>query len=335
MNSPTSCINSNNPLTREIAIFLINYQEEDDRVDYKQTVDVNSEKEWLGLTKDISAFANTHGGYLIFGVEDSDKKIVGLSKQVEDILKDANHLQLKVNRHIEPDITKLRSKAFRIEGKRIVVLFVLASSNVTHIIKKDGVFSQQSGKPKTVFHKGTFYVRRSSSNHLGDSRDLDGVVERRIDQFREALLGKVARVVNSPAESNLFILSRDPEDNAGQRFIIEDSPESIPVKGMSFTVSPEGDEQEIAAWSVLNSGNSGAMPPVTTLWNWYSKRENIQVRDAHKLVIFKFSLWCSVPCFYWIRGIENSIIRKVLIHAIRDRPDNSNITAFLVVACFL
>lgn len=328
-------INSGDPLTRDAALFLVEYAEEDNRVDYKQTVDLDSEKEWLGLTKDISSFANTRGGYLIFGVNNQNKEVVGLSKKVEIVLKDANNLQLKFNRHLEPDISTLRSKAFRIGGKPIVVIYVPQSFNVTHLIKKDGVFKQQSGKPKTILHQGTFYVRRSASNHLGDSRDLDDVVERRVDQFRDALIDKVARVVKSPADSNLFILSKDPEDAAGERFIIEDSPDSIPVKGMSFTVSPESCEEEVAAWSVLSSGRSNVKPPPEIVWNWYSQRDKLEVRTPHKLSIFQFSLWVSAPAFYWIQGLENSIIRQALLNAIRNRPIGVEVKQFLVVASFL
>jgi len=263
-------MSSSDPLTREAALFLIQYAEEDDRVDYKQTIDVDSDKEWIGLTKDISAFANTCGGYLVFGVVDNDKSIIGLERKVENVLKDANNLQLKINSYIEPDIKTLRSKAFRIEGKSIVLIHIAQFFNVTHIVKKDGVIYKQSKNPKTILNKGTFYVRRSASNHLGDSRDFDDIVERRIDQFRDALIEKVARVVKTPADSNLFILSKDPEDAAGERFIIEDSPDSIPVKGMSFTVSPQGGEEEIAAWSVLSSGRSNINPPPEVVWSWYS-----------------------------------------------------------------
>lgn len=328
-------INSKDPLSRDAALFLVAYSEEDDRVDYKQTVDLDSEKEWLGVTKDISAFANTRGGYLVFGVDDETKKAIGLSRSVQSVLKDANNIQLKINRHLEPDITMIRSKAFRIDGKSIVVIYIPQSAHVTHFIKKDGVFKYPSGTSKTMLHQGTFYVRRSASNHLADSRDLDDVIDRRVDKFRDALLDKVARVVKSPADSNLFILSKDPEDDAGERFIIEDSPDSIPVKGMSFTVSPEGVEEEIAAWSVLSSGKSNIKPPPEIVWSWYSQRDKIEIREPHKLSVFQFSLWVSAPSFYWLQRIENSIIRQILLNAIRNRPIGIQAKPFLVVASFL
>lgn len=46
-------LSSSDPLTKEVALFLLTYAEEDNRVDYKLTVDLDSDKEWLGLTKDI------------------------------------------------------------------------------------------------------------------------------------------------------------------------------------------------------------------------------------------------------------------------------------------
>ena len=327
-------IGAADPLTRDAARFLIRYAEEDNRVDYKLTVDPKSEKQWLGLTKDISAFANTLGGYLVFGVDDKSKELVGLSRDVEAILKDAYTLQLKINRHLEPQISTVRSKAFRIDGKSVVLVYIPQTKNRTHLVKKDGVYDQQSGKPKTVLHQGTFYVRRSASNHLADSTDLDDLIERRIDQFRDALIDKVARVVKAPADSGLFLLSRDP-DADGEKFIIEDSPESAPLQGMSFTVAPQSGEEKVAAWTVLSSGKSNIRPPPEVVWDWYLHRDKLQLRPVHRLAVFQFSLWDSAPAFYWIRGLENSVIRQTLLLAIRNRPMGIEIGPFLVVASFL
>lgn len=335
MSSINEFLTSENPLTREAALFLASYSEEDDRVDYKQSIDPTSDKDWLEITKDISAFANTLGGYLVFGISDIDNEVIGLGRGIANILKDTNNLRQKINRHLEPDISLLRSKEFRISGKSIVVLYIPQSVGVTHLISSDGSFIYPSGEKKILLRKGTFYIRRSAGNHLGDSRDFDDVIERRIDQFRESLLNKVARVVASPANSDIFILSKDPTAPEGERFIIEDSPDSIPIKGMSFTVPPEGVEEEISAWSVLNQGTSEIRPPATVLWRWYSDRENIQIIDEHRLTVFRFSLWDYVPSFYWIQNLKSQVVQDTLMKAIRNRPIGCNITQMLIVAAFL
>jgi hypothetical protein len=328
-------ITSKDPLTREAAIFLLNYDEEDDRVDYKLTVDLNSDKEWLSLVKDASAFANTRGGYIVFGIADEDKELTGLTKDVETFLKDINNFNSKINAYLDPEVTLTRAKAFRFEGKSIVVVYIPQSDSITHIVKKDGILFKQSKKPKTIIHKGTFYVRRSSTNHLGDSRDFDDVVERRFNQFRNRLISDFARVVNAPADSKTFILSHDLEDVTGEKYIIEDSPDSIHVKGMSFSVSPETNEDEISAWTVLSKGKSDTMPPYHAVWNWYSLRKDLQISETHKLAVFQFSLWSAVPAFYWVKEIENSKIRKVLLDALRNRPITNEVKPYLVAASFL
>lgn len=335
MSSVHEHLTSKDPLTRETAVFLAEYAEEDDRVDYKETFNPASEKDWLEITKDISAFANTFGGYLVFGINDGKKEIVGISRNVADVLKDANNLLQKINRHLEPHIIGLRAKEFKIESLSIVVLYIPQSVGVTHMISKDGSFMHPSKKSKTLLNKGTFYVRRSASNHLGDSRDMTDVLERRIDQFREALLEKVAKVVNSPASSDVFILSKDPGDEEAKRFIIEDSPDSIAIKGMSFTVAPEGVEEQIAAWSVLSSGESESIPAPVVVWRWYAERSSINISEKHRLSIFQFSLWSNVPAFYWIKGIKLTHIREALLEAVRNRPNNDGVTEMLIVASFL
>jgi len=254
---------------------------------------------------------------------------------VAKTIKDVNLLHQKLNRHLEPNIIGLRAKEFKIDGLSIVVLYIPQSAGVTHMISKDGVFTHPSGKPKTLLQKGTFYVRRSAGNHLGDSRDLSDLIERRIDQFRDALLDKVAKVVQSPASSDVFILSKDSGDKEARRFIIEDSPESIPIKGMSFTVAPEGVEEEIAAWSVLSRGSSESLPSPVVLWRWYADRSEIKVSENHRLTIFQFSLWSEVPPFYWIKGIKAVRIRETLLRTVRNRSNNNGVTEMLIVASFI
>ena len=271
----------------------------------------------------------------MFGINDSEKEIVGLTKNITDIIKDANNVHQKINRHLEPNIIGLRAKEFKIGDHSIVIIYIPQSVGITHMISKEGVFDHPSGKPKTLLQKGTIYVRRSAGNHLADSRDLSDIIERRIDQFRDALLEKVAKVVHAPASSDVFILSKDKGDKEAKRFIIEDSPDAIAIKGMSFTVAPEGFEQEIAAWSVLSRGKSESIPSPVVLWRWYADRSEINVSEKHKLAIFQFSLWSEVPAFYWIKEIKAARIKEVILETVRNRSNNDCVRDTLIVASFL
>lgn len=68
MTSPKTLIGGDDPISRDAVKFLVGHKEEDDVTDYKLTFHPENEKSWLDLTIDVSAFANTYGGFLIFGV---------------------------------------------------------------------------------------------------------------------------------------------------------------------------------------------------------------------------------------------------------------------------
>jgi len=334
MTSISEFLERDNPLTKEIVTELIAHKEEDDRLDYKQTIDISSDKQWYGITKDISAFANTYGGYLLFGI-DNNANITGLTRDVADAIKDASKIQQKINRTLEPHISNIRSNEFRYDANIVVAVYIPQSKGITHLISKQATITLPSGDKKIALNQGTFYIRRSAANHLGDSRDFDAVIERRIDSFRDALIEKVARVVKSPENSDVFILSKDPDGKVDGRFIIEDAPDSIPVKGMSFAVPPEGYEEEISAWSVMYRGKSSLRPPSDEVWRWYFYRNRIQIRKNHKLTLFKFSLWDNAPAFYWIQGLKARDIKETLLEAIHGRPTGVDTKQMLVVAAFL
>ena len=62
--------------------------------DKKQAVERKKAKSWL---KSISAFANTSGGTLIFGISD-DEQVVGL----EDVRSDSEFISQKIKERIYP-----------------------------------------------------------------------------------------------------------------------------------------------------------------------------------------------------------------------------------------
>ncbi len=83
-------LNSEDPLSNEAFEFLLDYKEEDHLIDFKVDFDFHQEKEWLEITKDIIAFSNTYGGYLIFGVRNGTFDIVGLDEDVTKLLTDTD-----------------------------------------------------------------------------------------------------------------------------------------------------------------------------------------------------------------------------------------------------
>src|SRR5690348_13359365 len=99
-------LQSSDPLSEIACESLIHYSEEDELVDFKETFDhsVNS-RSWLELACDCAAFANTHGGFLVFGVRDKTWEHIGLTSDTATALADIKKVLEKVNRGLSPAIT--------------------------------------------------------------------------------------------------------------------------------------------------------------------------------------------------------------------------------------
>lgn len=78
------------------------------------------------LAKEISAFANTKGGYLFIGVEDNGK-IVGVHSEKADI----GMIEAACHFHIDPMID-IETDAFSVNGRELVVAHVPESINKPH-----------------------------------------------------------------------------------------------------------------------------------------------------------------------------------------------------------
>jgi Schlafen, AlbA_2 len=329
------CISSEDPLADVAVELVVDHAEEDNYVDYKKTFVHTEEHHWLEISKDVMAFANTSGGYLVFGVADGIFNVVGLTEDVEKILLDINQVQMKVNRFLDPEIALMRARQVTREGKSVVVWFIPQSSEVTHVFKKDGAFVHRSGKSKTAFRKGTLYVRRSAANHLADSRDLDSIFDRRLEKFREQIMGRIARVVEAPVEKHVLLVSLDESDETTQKYVIDDAPDSIAIRGMSFSVTPSTPVQEVSGWIAMSKSAGSAVPPKKILWNWYHKRDELLLTPDQHIAIATFCLLQGVPCFYWLKECTAPKIREMILELVTRRPGTMHLGATVSVSMFI
>jgi hypothetical protein len=328
-------LRSPDPLSCQVLDYLILFKEEDSFVDYKVSFDPNDEKEWLEVTKDVMAFANSNGGYIVFGVENGTFDPVGLDKHIADALADTDKFQQKINRYIKPDIKFLRSKLFPSQGKYFVIIYIPETIGATHMVSKDGTHKFPNGKEKIILKQGTFYIRRSGGNRLGDSGDFEDIVSKRIEIFKESILGKIARVVEAPRDSEILVVSRESNSGMEYKFRIDNATGSIPIKGMSFSISPETYEEEIACWIAMWRNDPAAIPPSKTLWRWYENRLQIILTEDQRLRVTEFSMTAGVPFFFWLRGIDRKHINKMLQDAAIENKPMESIENFLGVSAIV
>jgi hypothetical protein len=328
-------VNSEDPLSDDSIEYLVKYQEEDIHVDYKETIpqeDWKNEKSWLELTKDFMAFANTKGGYLLFGIEDSSFDVTGLTDEVRDNLSETKKILDKINRYVEPDFTNVRSKEFDENGKSIVVVYIPPSRGKTHIVTKEGSFLYPSDDKEVVLSPGDIYVRRSATNHIISPEGLDMIINKRIEYYKEKLFDRIFRISEiSPTR----LIKAEEEPDEADSYRLSSDPDATPVAGMSYTTKPGSFEEEIASNMALSRRDPDHNPSEKRLWAIYSNRKSLTLMDGMAKWLFQTYLLNSLPSLYWCIHIDPHLIKEIIRESI-DRAESlsSKSNIIKVSMCF-
>lgn len=129
-------------------------EDESFKLDFKLKLSFEYESEKREFAKDVIAIANTEGGrgYILFGIRDKTKEIVGLDeipKNIEERIQ-----QMIATRSIPPVPVSFECLFYK--GKRIGVLTIYKSKQLPHQMTQNGAF----------------YVRRGSTTDVASRQEI-------------------------------------------------------------------------------------------------------------------------------------------------------------------
>jgi hypothetical protein len=130
------------------------------RIEYKREPYGNADADRREALKDVSAFANAHGGHLVIGIDARDGIPIAV-QGVQGLNADDEILRMEqlIRSGIEPRIVNVRSKAIRLaNGNTALVLRIPRSWNVPHRVS-----AQNSNR---------FWVRNSGGVHEASMDEL-------------------------------------------------------------------------------------------------------------------------------------------------------------------
>jgi ATP-dependent DNA helicase RecG len=145
--------------------FPLDHYIEASHVDYKERLEEKKPRSWL---KSVSAFANTEGGHLIFGVKNEPREVVGLENPQAVI----SRLTELIKVRIDPT-PRYRVREVEIEGKSCVDLEVQDGPAYPYYYAFDG--------------SHTAYVRHGDQSEEATSRELNELILQGMNQTFDAL----------------------------------------------------------------------------------------------------------------------------------------------------
>jgi len=187
-----------------------------------QTLEFKEQFNFAGLTeyfRDFAAFANNAGGYLIFGVTNSPRRLVGLNSNALDQFEkiDAERISGSLLETFSPNIN-WEQNLFKIKNKSFGIFYIYESKMKPVIAKKD------EGKDQLI-KNGDIFFRYSGRTQKIQYAELHNIIQKRIDaqdNYWAKLISKIAKI----GPSNAAILDTERgiiEKNERQILVIDES----------------------------------------------------------------------------------------------------------------
>lgn len=155
---------------------------ESTEIDFKEIYKVSDKKSKVEFIKDLKSFANSKGGYLIFGVNNNGEW-VGLDDRSDDDVDDATIYNI-IDEFVDGEINII-SNIVELDNKAFFVIYVEPCEKIL-IFKKDGQFQKKTwGQNKKdandfAFRKNDVYCRRGSRSIKADKL----FYQKKSNQFR-------------------------------------------------------------------------------------------------------------------------------------------------------
>lgn len=128
------------------------------KLDFKEQMLLRTDSEKKELAKDVCAIANSKGGrgYIIFGVEDHTKRVVGIevAKYREE------QIQQIISQRCDPPV-QLTFEVMDVEKKPLGILTIYRSNQ----------------KPHQIRQTGTFYIRRGSTTDIARREEIASMLQ--------------------------------------------------------------------------------------------------------------------------------------------------------------
>ena len=142
-------------------------QIEKTHLEYKLSLETGKPKSWL---KSISAFANTQGGHILFGVTNGTHELIGLENAQQAASKIAELISTRIDPHVQYELTEFKSNS---TGRNCLDLEIFSGPSYPYYYKHEQTREA--------------YVRRGDRSEPATSLELNNLILRGKNMTYDAL----------------------------------------------------------------------------------------------------------------------------------------------------
>ncbi len=224
-------------------------------IDFKERMDIEQVRDWCEIVKDISAMANSGGGCILFGVRNNGE----ISDWNTDLILKVDPAVItdKINKYTGDQFSDFEIQSLQKDNKKIAAL-IIQSAQQPLIFIRPGTYANEIGKQGSAFAQGTIYFRHGAKSETGNSKDLMGFLERKIDEIRKSWLGNIRKVVRAPQGHKISILPpniRESSDPSAVPIRITDDPHAPAYQKLNPNITHPYRQKEVI--TVFNQKSGG------------------------------------------------------------------------------
>lgn len=158
-------------LNEEVFLRYYNYRREDDSWDYKQSLSISEKSAFAEFAKDVLAFANFGGGFILLGVEDRSYILRGVQSEI-----DPSSLGSKIEKQLGFHLNvRLFYFDHLMNGQNIRLGLVHIPESMKVLMSNRDLHNSEG---KLVVQDATIYYRRNTRSIRANGNDIDRILHR-------------------------------------------------------------------------------------------------------------------------------------------------------------
>lgn len=268
--------------------------------DYKLKFDPASGKQKLNLAKSLVALANSGGGRITIGRDETKSR--GISEHAAKELDSAKLTDL-VQNYVSPAQVDISHSLTKLKNGNVLAVLEIEAADIPLVMAKDGVWKgSDPKKDRPLFFRGDIWVRHSSKTERISYEDLRYWFARARQAERNQVLDRITTLANLPEGSSIEVVSPSG--------LAIDSPQRL-LESVARRRKRDPDH-------LLSADD--------LLWI-FLQRDGLELRESDLEILIASALRRSATLFWWLAAADDdpALVEQELLTTLdasdRDKSD--------------